>query len=366
MKYQIEKILDRRSWRHILFWVCWVAGFTFIKSFGKDYEVYFAWFSYYMITLPIFVSHTYLIAYVLVPHFFNRRGMPLFVFFFLVLFFGFSVLELLVSHEFIFKWYSTGTVIPESYLTFGNVIISGLGNLYIVLVFFAARTIRNWSLARNREKELLGEDLKQQMEESMTRVQPLMLLFAIDHIETMVEESSPESSRAIALTSELLNEVMIYHEEGKRWISREIEMVKKMIQLVELFKGKRPEVEFFISGDPGNIDLPPMILFSFVDLFFRRFDHLDTYPELDIEASGLSNMISIQVLKNSGSWEESNLEECFDAMRRLERIFSRQASISYVKHGYGCSVTIRKPPLLEVNAIDSGEQGVSLTERAAG
>ena len=135
MKRRMAKLFENRSWRHIVFWLCWIFGFTFIKSFGQSYEVYFGWFSYYIVTLPIFVSHTYLVAYVLIPRFFSRKLMPIFITLFLGLFYGFSVLELLLSNEFIFRWYSTGSEISEDYLNPGNVIVSGLGNLYIVLVF---------------------------------------------------------------------------------------------------------------------------------------------------------------------------------------------------------------------------------------
>ncbi len=220
MKRRLLQLFENRAGRHILFWICWVLGFTFIKSFGKPYEVYLGWFSYYVVTLPIFIAHTYLVAYVLIPRFFTRRLMPVFMVLFLGLFYGFSVLELLLSNEFIYQWYPTGSEITEDYLSPGNVLRSGLGNLYIVLVFLAARTVRDWSMADRKQKELMQQELKEQMEETMIRVQPLMLIYAIDHIDRMVERSSPDVTKAIALTSELLSEVMMYHEEGHRWISQ--------------------------------------------------------------------------------------------------------------------------------------------------
>ena len=138
------KLEQNRTWRHLMFWLCWVIGFTFVKSFGASSEIYLGWFSYYLLTLPIFVTHTYLVAYVLIPLFFNKKGIPVFIVLFLGLFYGFSVLELLLSNEFIFKWYQTGSDITDDYLRAGNVVASGLGNLYIVLVFLAARTVREW------------------------------------------------------------------------------------------------------------------------------------------------------------------------------------------------------------------------------
>ncbi len=44
---------------------------------------------------------------------------------------------------------------------------------------------------------------------------------------------------AIALTSELLSEVMMYHEEENQLFSREIELVKKLVTLVSLFRDRK-------------------------------------------------------------------------------------------------------------------------------
>jgi len=319
-----------------------VAGFTFIKSFGLSHEVYLGWLSYYVLTLPVFVAHTYLVAYVLIPNFLSRRYFPLFVLLFLLLIYGFSVVELILSNEYIYKWFPTSSEVSGDYLAPGNVITSGLGNFYIVLVFLAARTVRNWYHADNRRKELLQIELQQQMENAITKIQPLMLLYAIDHIDKMVEQSSPEISKAIALTSELLNDVMTYHEEKQQLFSKEINLVKKQVSLISLLRKNKPDVEFFISGDPGHIELPPMILFTLIDLIFRRFEHEQYNPELIIEASGYSNMITVQVIHSGVRREDEAMEKCLSTIQQLESFYKGKVSISFETHHLGSSVILRK------------------------
>jgi hypothetical protein len=340
-----------RSLRHLVFWLIWVVGFTFIKSFGEPMEVYLGWFSYYLITLPIFVSHTYLVAYLMVPYFLNRRLFPLFILLFLAFFYGFSVLELLLSNEFIYRWYPTGTSLLDHYLAPANVIRSGLGNLYIVLVFLAVRTIRQWYFASSRSKELQLAEIKHQMENAITRVQPPMLLYAIDHIDRMVTESSPDVTNAIALTSELLNEVMIYHKEKHKLFSKEIELVRKLVVLVSLIRGCKPDVEFFISGDPGQIRMPPMILFTMVDLIFRKFEEEPSLPELNIEASGYSDMITMEILFGGTKRYEETMQSCLSTMAQIEHFYNGEVSMKIESHNYGCSVILRHLDLLSVNTI---------------
>jgi len=336
----LSKLDQRRGLRHLLFWLTWVVGFTFIKSFGESMDIYLGWFSYYLITLPIFVAHTYLVAYVLVPLFLNKRLFPIFILSFILLFYGFSVLELIVSNEFIYKWYQTGTEIVDDYLAPGNVVMSGLGNLYIVLVFLAARTIREWYHADTRSKELQHVELQQQMENAITKVQPHMLLYAIDHIDRMVDTSSPDVTKAIALTSGLLNDVMVYHDEKNKLFSGEIELVRKLVELVSLISDKKPDVEFFVSGDPGQIKMPPMILFTLVDLIFRKFGEGSSPPELNIEASGYSNMITVQVLSSGTRKQEETMQDCLQAMHQIEVFYKGRVSMKYESHSYGCSVIV--------------------------
>jgi hypothetical protein len=317
------------------------VGFTFIKSFGNPEQLYAGWFFYYIVTLPIFMAHTYLVAYVLIPRYTQKRKIPVFIVLFIILFYGFSVLELILTNEFIYQYYPAGSKITEQYLSPGDVITSGLGNLYIVLVFLAARTVRAWYLAEGLRQELQKVSLQQQMEDAMTKVQPMMLLYSIEHIDRMVDRSDPEVTKAIALTSELLSEVMMYHEDKHHLFAREIDLIKKLVNLVEIFKKARPEVEFFISGDPGHIKLPPLIIFSFVDFVFRRFDDALSYPELNIEASGFSNMVTIQVLQEGTRSLDQDMEECMQVIFQLEKYYADRVFISYEKHSYGCSVIIK-------------------------
>ena len=361
----IKKILNKRVWRHTLFWLCWVLGFTFIKSFGKDHNAYLDWLAYYLLTLPIFISHTYLVCYFLIPRFLAPRVWPVFILLFVVFFFGFSCLELVFSYEYIYRIFDFDLDFKGPYFSAASIIRNGVGNFYIVLIFLAAKSILEWSQAENERKSMLRISVEQEIEETMTRIQPWMLLYAIDNIDSMVSRRDPGATKAIAHTSELLSEVMIYFEDGLRLISREIELVQKLLGLVELFRKDTPEVEFFISGDPGTIELPPMILFSFFDVVIRKYDEYERTPEINVEVSGFSNILSIQILHSSGKGHEMELEECIHAIKRLEESYKGEVSISYEHNPYGCFVIIKKEPEPNANAVEGEIKGIG-TPKTAG
>lgn len=353
----LKEMDQGRLKRHLLFWTGWIVGFTFIKSFGQAYAAYLGWFVYYLVTLPIFVAHTYLITYVLIPRLLKERRFLSFTVFFLLLFYLFSVLELLLSHEVVFKWFPSFTAIDSNYLQMGNVIRNGVGNFYIILVFLAGRSVRRWYLADLKQKELQQEELRQQMENAMTRFQPMMLLYAIDLIDKLVQQSSEEVTEAIAKTSELLNEVMVYHEEKNPLFSREIELVKKLVALNTLLREKKPDVEFFISGDPGRIKLPPMILFSVVDQLFRKIYENDLVPELYIEASGFSDMVTVQVMFSESKPKNELVRECMQTIEQLD-VIQQKCYLEMELSGFGCTLIIRNITEQQVKTVHPYTGGV--------
>ncbi len=92
-----------------------------------------------------------------------------------------------------------------------------------------------------------------------------------------------------------------------------------------------------------------MILFSLVDLIFRKFENEDIMPEMNIEASGFSNMITVQLL-NSGKGDQNEcLDECMQTLTQLEKLYKGSVLISHTKHTYGCSLLIRSNHLQTMN-----------------
>jgi hypothetical protein len=334
---------------HLLFWSAWVFGFTFIKSFGMPLSSYLGWLVYYIVTLPVFIGHTYLIVYCLIPAFINKRKYLLFTFFFTLLFYGFSVVELIISNEFVFKYLSTGTVAMEHYLAPGNVIISGLGNFYIVLVFLAARSIRTWYLNQENQKTLQRKNLSMEIDHFIARVQPGLLIYSINNIEKIAVNSPERASKAIALISEILSEVMESDKNTYRVFEYEVRLIRKLCSLVEIFKGQRPEVEFFITGDTSEIKLPSLVMFSFVDLILRKFDHTEL-PEIIIEISGFSMMATIQVILNDPDRMHRDIDDCENVLHQFEKLFPGTINVSFDHTQYGCSVVISTVRMQKVRA----------------
>jgi two-component system LytT family sensor kinase len=158
-KYQQWRILQ-----HVLFWAAWVVSFTIIQSLGEGIHEYFVWLMYYLTTLPVFVVHTYLIAYWLLPWVHENHNYLLFLLGIAVFLLVFSVIELVVSNELVFKLYDAEKSFGPGYLNIKNIVLSGIGNHFIILVFFAIKAGRSWYHSKNRKEELLRKKTETELE----------------------------------------------------------------------------------------------------------------------------------------------------------------------------------------------------------
>ena len=80
--------------------------------------------------------------------------------------------------------------------------------------------------------------------------------------------------------------------------------------------------------------MPPMILFSFVDLLYRAVDAPSHMPELHIELSAFANMLSIQVLHPGATGIEARVEDCLEAMGQIRMRFGEEVDIVKESHPF--------------------------------
>jgi len=193
---------------HCLFWLSWIIGFTVIQSLGKGMHECFVWLMYYLITLPVFIAHTYLIAYWLVPHYFLKRRYILFGSWLMLFLVVFSVVELIVSNEFVFRIFDPSKCFARGYLNTGNILISGLGNHYIILVFLAFKAVKSWHEAKNRKEELETQNLETELEIFRYQLQPQLILSIIIELEQLSEVKSVKVPEMIVRISDFINQLL--------------------------------------------------------------------------------------------------------------------------------------------------------------
>lgn len=250
---------------HCLFWLAWIVVFTIIQSLGKGYHEFFVWSRYYIITLPIFVIHTYLIAYWLVPFYFLKRKFLFFTLMVILFLVAFSIIELIVSNELVFKVFDTRKAFAPGYLNLPNILISGLGNHYIILVFIAIKVVKSWHEAKGKKDELAQQNLETELEIFKYQLQPQFILSLIDELGQMAANKSKKVPEMIVKISDFINSLLFEAKAELIQLNTEIKLIREFLSIQELAIGSRLKTNMIVNGIIAGRVVPPMLLFPFLN-----------------------------------------------------------------------------------------------------
>lgn len=265
MKLAGKHIANREIFLHSLFWLTWVISFTLVQSLGTGRNEFFVWLMYYIITLPVFMIHTYLIAYWLIPRTFYKGNFLLLFAGTFILLIVFSVLELIVSNELVFRIFDESKVFKPGYLNFKNIVISGIGNHYIILVFLAIKVGKAWYRSQMKKQEIQQMNLETEMEIYRYQLQPKVMLHLMEELGYITQTEPEKSSEMIIRISNFLNQLLSESREELIPLSEEIEIVKKYTDIHAFALGSRLINNFNVSGNLKSFVVPPLLMLSVIN-----------------------------------------------------------------------------------------------------
>lgn len=254
-----------RFLKHAIFWSLWIGGFTIIQSFGYGIDSYIAWLAYYLITLPLFIAHTYLISYWLIPKFFFAHRFLVFSLWVLVLLILASIGELLVSNEFVWRLFKPEYVQSGNYLNGPNILINGLGNEYIIVVFLSVKVVRYWNSKVSEKKELLNQKLLVEIELLHYQSYPRFVLGLINRLEDLARMKSPQTPGMIIRLANLMNHMVSIKKTDKILLQKEVEMIRSYIEIHRMSFVTEFDVNFVVSGTLNKIRIPPFLFFQLIE-----------------------------------------------------------------------------------------------------
>ncbi len=257
---------------HSLFWLSWVLSFTVIQSLGKGNEAGLTWLVYYLVTLPVFMAHTYLISYWLVPTYFFKNRFFLFSSWIAVLLVVFSILELIISNELVFKILSPDMQFGTGYLNLKNIVISGVGNHYIILVFLAIRAGKSWYTAKTENDILIRQNLETEAEIFRHQFQPKIVSELICELETIASEKPEKVPDLIVSISEFMNQ-LIYENPDMIPVSSEIKLIDQYLRVQKIILGNHLKTETAVSGNLAAWLIPPLSVLPFLNNLVQNISH---------------------------------------------------------------------------------------------
>lgn len=265
MKFSNINIDRHDVFLHSVFWLTWIFSFTIIQSLGNGFGEWIMWLVYYIITLPIFVIHTYLISYWLVPYSYLKKQYWLLVVGFLLFLILFSVIELVISNELIFKKFDPEKAFESGYLNLKNIVISGVGNHYVILAFLAIKAGRSWYSAQNLKEELLQTKMETDLEIFRYQLQPKLVYTLIEELEILQKQEPERASDMIVKISNFLNHFLYEGKEEMLPLQVETKLIEEYLDIHKHALKDRLTSNFIVNGTLKSFVVPPLLLMPFIN-----------------------------------------------------------------------------------------------------
>lgn len=265
MRPGILHITKHRYISHVIFWMAWVISFTFIQTLNEGIDALYIWLIYYLITLPVFVTHTYIIAYWLLPKTFFKAKFGLFSIGIIACLLLFSVVELLVSNYLVYMVFDKTRMFNPGYLNLKNIIISGVGNHFIILVFLAIKAVKSWYQADSQKEELQRSTTQTELEIYRYQLQPRIVLELMKELEEQSLKNAELAPEMIINISNFLNNFLHEGKEDLIPLEREVVLLKDFMAIHNHALGERLSSTFIVNGNLKLFVIPPLLLLPFIN-----------------------------------------------------------------------------------------------------
>jgi hypothetical protein len=219
-----------------------------------------------LLGMLLFVVIIYGNAYWLIPYFYNKRKIALYVLTLLLLLSSTILLRSLGAV------YLDNTVKPvqKSQLTITAVVYSTFTALWGFIFSIVFRFALDYFELSKKQDEIKAEQAHTELHLLKQQVHPHFLFNTLNNIYYEAQEKSPEAADLIDRLSGIMRYFIEESKKEKVFLKDEVELLKSYIELESIRMRYEMPVGFEIKGDISNIVIPPLLLLPMVENIFKH------------------------------------------------------------------------------------------------
>jgi two-component system, LytTR family, sensor kinase len=267
----MKSILHNRAFQHIIFWVFYViiyaANYTEKGKYGTEILVSFLY-------LPFHLLFTYTQLYFLIPQYLLKRKILAYTIL-TVIVTKFLVNLNWLAYVFIICPFRNG--VPYSSVDFSNLWTFQLPQLRSVFAFFmicgiavSIKLLKKWFYENDRNQQIEKEKIMMELEMLKAQVHPHFLFNTLNNLYSLTLTKSDNAPVVVTHLADLLRYMLYECNEKEVQLEKEMEVLKKYIELEKLRYGGRVEISFSCSGNTHELLIAPLILIPFVENSFKH------------------------------------------------------------------------------------------------
>lgn len=264
------KISRKRVLQHVAFWTAMVIMYTVNYVFAPGIQQ--RRFVDTLIFLPGHIFFSYTQMYFAIPRYLLKKQYKQYV----LISFLFLIICVAYAHlvQITIIGGSLGRFYWERYFHYKNFIVR-FGRTSFALFFtsglaVAIKLFKEWFRQRERTLKVENEKVKIELESLRSQIHPHFLFNTLNNLYSLTLTSSASASLVVEHLSDLLRYMLYECREQYVPVDKELDMLKKYIELEKLRYGNRLDVGFNISGDTSSLAVSPLLLLPFVENSFKH------------------------------------------------------------------------------------------------
>ena len=253
-------IFNNRWWQHLIFWA--VVLFILLNIFKTSSTLEKIDYIFTLIFLAPLLGITYLNLYQFIPRFLRKEQYLVYIFCFLLTLVASALflyvlfdswIDLFLPNYYFISYYS----VPQLMLFSGS----------MLLLTTLLKLSRSWFMLLRVERMTSSHRLKS----LQSQINPHFLLNSLQTIYALALDRSERTSDVILQLSEILKYTLYETENSRVKLKKEINMIR---DYVDMYRHRvepiRANIKLQVEGNPGELDIAPMLLIPFVENSFKH------------------------------------------------------------------------------------------------
>ena len=261
----VNELYKQRVVQHIGFWLAMVVLYTVNYTLGPG--VHPRRYIDAILYLPSHMLFAYIQMYRLVPKYLLKKKYKLYILYsFLFLTISIFYAHFVGTSMMIWKM-KIFTSVPRYLIAYGRSAFSLLPSAGLAI---AIKLLKEWFRQREHVLKAENEKVKIELESLRSQIHPHFLFNTLNNLYSLTVTSPAAASLVVAHLSDLLRYILYECKESEVALDKELQMLKKYVELEKLRYGNRLDVGFTISGNTSGLTISPLILLPFVENSFKH------------------------------------------------------------------------------------------------
>jgi hypothetical protein len=262
---ELKKIFKSRVVQHLAFWFAMVILYTVNYTLGPG--AYPRRYIDAVLYLPSHMIFAYVQMYRLVPKYLLKKKYNSYILYsFLFLTISIFYAHMVGTSMMIWKM-KIFTSFPKYIIAYGRSAFSLLPSAGLAV---AIKLFKEWFRQREHALKAENEKVKIELESLRSQIHPHFLFNTLNNLYSLTLTSSASASVVVVHLSDLLRYMLYECKEPEVPLEKELQMLKKYVELEKLRYGNRLDIAFTISGDPSRLAIAPLLLLPFVENSFKH------------------------------------------------------------------------------------------------